>query len=327
MNTLPLNIPDLPCRIIFNSQGSGIHYKYIHAFSVSLPSLTHPHVYPSLEKNVAAHGRPHRSKKHSSILSQAQTNNSLTELNENEPSDLTIKQRLQELADSLVLPPNYLIQLPNDLRLDLNDAAFDLASGPLNHECGVKFGEILMQLSQAWEKADTQGAAEIASLLPSLQDSLTANVEAAIGKRLIRAGRRFASMGQYGQGELQKVAKSMIAAGEALARNSSSAAEQRQPIEETRTLKFGTLQVELTSKKAYIGSIIALVFGTLSWQLSAAVQSIPEDSLQYANDNALLLAKSLRGALLALCYSSAILSGFTMVGLILFGRQLSSEGK
>ncbi|XP_059077279.1 uncharacterized protein LOC131876315 [Cryptomeria japonica] len=119
----------------------------------------------------------------------------------------------------------------------------------------------------------------------------------------------------------------MIAAGEALARNSSSAAEQRQPIEETRTLKFGTLQVELTSKKAYIGSIIALVFGTLSWQFSAAVQSIPEYSLQYANDNALLLAKSLRGALLAICYSSTILSGFTTVGLILFGRQLSSEGK
>ncbi|GLJ24667.1 hypothetical protein SUGI_0471690 [Cryptomeria japonica] len=327
MNTLLLNIPNLPCRIIVNSQGSGIHYKYIHADSVSLPSLTRSRVYPSIEKIVAGHRRPHLSKKHSSILLQAQTNNALTELNENEQSDLTIKQRLQELADSLVLPPNYLIQLPNDLRLDLNDAAFDLASGPMNQECGVKFGEILMQLSQAWEKADTQGAAEIASLLPSLQDSLTANVEAAIGRRLIRAGRRFASMGQYGQGELQKIAKSMIAAGEALARNSSSAAEQRQPIEETRTLKFGTLQVELTSKKAYIGSIIALVFGTLSWQFSAAVQSIPEYSLQYANDNALLLAKSLRGALLAICYSSTILSGFTTVGLILFGRQLSSEGK
>ncbi|XP_059076418.1 uncharacterized protein LOC131072701 [Cryptomeria japonica] len=205
MNTLLLNIPNLPCRIIVNSQGSGIHYKYIHADSVSLPSLTRSRVYPSIEKIVAGHRRPHLSKKHSSILLQAQTNNALTELNENEQSDLTIKQRLQELADSLVLPPNYLIQLPNDLRLDLNDAAFDLASGPMNQECGVKFGEILMQLSQAWEKADTQGAAEIASLLPSLQDSLTANVEAAIGRRLIRAGRRFASMGQYGQGELQKM--------------------------------------------------------------------------------------------------------------------------
>lgn len=327
MNTLLFNIPNFPCKIIVNSQCCGIHYKYIPAYPVSLPSHTHPHVYPSLEKNVAAHGRPHRSKKHNSILLQAQTNNSLTELNENESTDLIIRQRLQELADSLVLPPNYLSQLPNDLRLDLNDAAFDLASGPVNQECGVKFGEILMKLSQAWEKADTQIAAEIASLLPSLEGSLTANVEAAIGKRLIRAGKRFASMGQYGQGELQKIAKSMIAAGEALTRNSSSAAEQQQPIDTTRTLKFGTLQVELTSKKAYIGSIIALAFGILSWQLSASVQSIPEVSLRYANDNALVLAKSLRGALLALCYSSTILSGCTMVGLILFGRQLSSEGK
>lgn len=327
MNTLLLNSPSLPCKITVNSQCSDIRFNHIHAYSVSLPFHIHTREYPSLEKTAEAPGWSRRRKKHSSILSQAQTNNALTELNENEPNDLTIRQRLQELADSLVLPPNYLAQLPNDLRLDLNDAAFDLASGPVNEECGVKFGEILMQLSQAWEKADTQGAGEIATLLPSLQGSLTANVEAGIGKRLIRAGRRFASMGQYGQGELQKIAKSMIAAGEALARNSSSAAEQQQPIEEMRTLKFGTLQVELTSKKAYIGCIIALVFGIISGQLSAAVQSIPEDSLQYANDNALLLAKSLRGALLAICYSSTILSGVTMVGLILLGRQLSSEGK
>ncbi|KAH9307954.1 hypothetical protein KI387_035865, partial [Taxus chinensis] len=229
--------------------------------------------------------------------------------------------------ESLVLPPNYLAELPVDLRLDLNDAAFDLSSGRLNQECGEKFGQILMQLSQAWEKADTQGAAEIATLFPSLQGSLTENIEAAVGKRLIRAGRRFASVGQYGEGELQKISKSMIAAGEALARNSSSATEQEQPIDETRILKFGTLQVELTPKKAYIGSIFALAFGILSWQLSVAVQSTPEDSLQYANGNALLYAKSLRGALLALCYSSTILSGSTMVGLILYGRQLSSKGK
>ena len=31
----------------------------------------------------------------------------------------------------------------------------------------------------------------------------------------------------------------------------------------------------------------------LSWQLSQGIQSIPESSLQYANDNALLLAKVL----------------------------------
>lgn len=65
----------------------------------------------------------------------------------------------------------------------------------------------------------------------------------------------------------------------------------------------------------------------LSWQLGQGVQSIPESSMQYANDNALLLAKSLRGALLVLFFSSGILSAFASVGLVLLGRELSSKSK
>ncbi|KAF9586795.1 hypothetical protein IFM89_039986 [Coptis chinensis] len=80
-----------------------------------------------------------------------------------------------------------------------------------------------------------------------------------------------------------------------------------------------------TPEKAYIGAGISIVFGILSWELSQGIQSIPESSLQYANDNALLLGKSLRGALLAICYSSTILSASATVGLILLGRQLQSE--
>nr|ACF87832.1 unknown [Zea mays] len=41
---------------------------------------------------------------------------------------------LQELADCLILPPKLLAQLPSDLRLDLNDAAFDLSNGPVLDE-------------------------------------------------------------------------------------------------------------------------------------------------------------------------------------------------
>jgi len=273
------------------------------------------------------HGRKNRKKKrrHSPTLSQAQIDNAFTPLDEE--SESFIRQKLQDLADSLVLPPDYLAELPNDLRLDLNDAAFELANGPLKEECGEKFGELLMKLSQAWEKADTRATAEIASSFLYFQGSLTENVKFALGKRLIRAGRRFASMGQYGQGELQKIAKSMVTAGEAMSARSARAIDEQKPIDQARTLKFGSLEVELTSKQAYIGSIIALAFGILSWKLSTGVQSVPKDSLQYANENALLLGNSLRGTLLALCYSCTLLSGVTMVGLFLIGRQLSSEGK
>ncbi|XP_059290864.1 uncharacterized protein LOC132044387 [Lycium ferocissimum] len=97
--------------------------------------------------------------------------------------------------------------------------------------------------------------------------------------------------------------------------------------QQTRTFKFGDLQVELTPGKAYIGATIAIIFSFLSWQLSQGVQSIPESSLQYANDNALLLAKSLRGTLLVMSYASTVLSAFATVGLILLGGQLKSEDK
>ncbi|KAF3672078.1 hypothetical protein T459_30186 [Capsicum annuum] len=41
---------------------------------------------------------------------------------------------LQQVADSFVLPADYFSQLPRDLRLDLNDAAFDLSNGPVKDE-------------------------------------------------------------------------------------------------------------------------------------------------------------------------------------------------
>ncbi|KAB1202517.1 hypothetical protein CJ030_MR8G022032 [Morella rubra] len=147
----------------------------------------------------------------------------------------------------------------------------------------------------------------------------------ALGKRLVSAGQRFQSMGQYGQGELQKIAKVMITTGRLLSASSVSPTAEEQPKVETKMLKFGELQVELTSDKANIGAVIAFGFGILSWQLAQGIESTPESALQYANENALLLAKSLRGTLLALCYSASILSGFTAVGLVLLGRQLKPK--
>ncbi|KAJ1409326.1 hypothetical protein SESBI_22837 [Sesbania bispinosa] len=232
---------------------------------------------------------------------------------------------LQEIADSFDLPPDYFAQLPRDLRLDLNDAAFDLSNGPVLDECGQELGETLLNLSRAWELADTSSSHSLVAKLPLMEASLTGTAKSALGKRLVSAGRRFQSMGQYGQGEPQKIAKAMIAAGKALSASSTSAAIDEQPKEETRVLKFGELQLEITPDKANIGAAIGFVFGILSWEIAQGIQNIPESSLEYANDNALLLAKSLRGALLALFYSSTVLSAFTMVGLILLGIQLKSK--
>nr|DAD20094.1 TPA_asm: hypothetical protein HUJ06_021557 [Nelumbo nucifera] len=121
------------------------------------------------------------------------------------PKSIETQSLLQDLADSFALPPDYLAQLPRDLRLDLNDAAFDLANGPVIDECGQELGETLLNLSRAWELADTSTSCSLASKLPSLEGSLTNNAKSAFGKRLVSAGRRFESMGLYGQGELQRV--------------------------------------------------------------------------------------------------------------------------
>ncbi|XP_021281984.1 uncharacterized protein LOC110414912 [Herrania umbratica] len=238
-----------------------------------------------------------------------------------EPNPQTL---LQEVSDSFDLPSDYFSQLPGDLRLDLNDAAFDLSNGPVIDECGLELGETLLNLSRAWELADTSTSRTLASKLPLLGSSLTDNAKSAFGRRLLAAGRRFQGMGQYGQGELQKIAKAMTAAGKLLSASSVSTTSDEQPKMETRMLKFGDLQLEVTSEKANIGAAIGFVFGILSWQIAQGIQSIPESSLEYANDNALLLAKSLRGALLALFYSSTFLSAFTAIGLVLLGRQYFS---
>ncbi|KAJ4969086.1 hypothetical protein NE237_015787 [Protea cynaroides] len=241
------------------------------------------------------------------------------------PGSLNVQSLLQELVDCFALPPDYFAQLPNDLRLDLNDAAFDLSNGRVLDECGQELGETLLNLSRAWELADTSTACSIVSKLPSLEASLTENAKSAFGKRLASAGRRFESMGEYGQGELQRIAKAMIKTGRLLSATPVTTTTDERPRQESRMFKFGELQVEFTPDKAFIGAAFGFAFGILSWELSQGIQSIPESSLQYANDNALLLAKSLRGALLALCYSSTLLSGFASVGLILLGIQLKSK--
>ncbi|XP_078446089.1 LOW protein: ammonium transporter 1-like protein [Wolffia australiana] len=233
-----------------------------------------------------------------------------------------LRPLLQEIAESFKLPAEYLEKLPQDLRIDLNDAAFDLANGPVLDECGQEVGGLFSSLARSWEKAETSTSSSIASELPLLEANLNDSVKSATGRRLLSAGRRFQGMGHYGNGELLRIGRAMVEAGKVLSASPATSAGQK-PQTEVKMFKFGDLQVKLTPQKANIGAAIGLGFGILSWVLGQGVQSIPESSLQYANDNALLLAKSLRGALLAMTYSSAVLSSFTAVGLVLLSRQLS----
>ncbi|KAM0992410.1 hypothetical protein ACFX2I_010576 [Malus domestica] len=133
-----------------------------------------------------------------------------------QPNGPNFQSFLQELAVSIHfpfrirsltfdLPPDYFAQLPNDLRLNLNDAAFDLSNGRVVDECGQELGETLLNLSRAWEQADTSTSHALASKLPGSLIQELISVIIAFGKHLVSAGRRFQSMGQYGQGELQKV--------------------------------------------------------------------------------------------------------------------------
>ncbi|MED6189499.1 hypothetical protein PIB30_096526 [Stylosanthes scabra] len=253
-------------------------------------------------------------------FSLTQSDSSNSKSIEPDPSAL-----LQQISDSFDLPSDYFAQLPRDLRLDLNDAAFNLSNGPVLDECGQELGEILLNIARAWERADTSTSYSLVAKLPSMEENLTGSAKSALGKRLVSAGRRFQSMGQYGQGEPQQIAKAMIAAGKALSAISTSEGIDEKPKEETRMLKFGELQLEITPDKANIGAVIGVVFGILSFEIAKGIENIPESSLQYANDNALLLAKSLRGALLALFYSSTVLSAFTTIGLVLLGIQLRSK--
>ncbi|KAK9075040.1 hypothetical protein SSX86_003359 [Deinandra increscens subsp. villosa] len=236
---------------------------------------------------------------------------------------------LQELADSFNLPSDYFSQLPRDLRLDLNDAAFDLSNGPVMEQCGQELGTTLLNISRAWESADTLTSTALVNNLPPLFNSLTGNNKSGktLGKRLTSAGRRFQSMGQYGQGELQRISKAMISTGKLLSSTPISEETNEESKGETRMFKFGELQVELTREKAYIGAVIGFVYGIISWELSQGIQNISEGTFQYANENALLIAQSLRGTLLVVFYGSTILSGFATIGLLLLSRDLKSGKK
>uniref|UniRef100_A0ACD5Z4N8 Uncharacterized protein n=1 Tax=Avena sativa TaxID=4498 RepID=A0ACD5Z4N8_AVESA len=231
-----------------------------------------------------------------------------------DPDEEPVLPLLQELADCLVLPPKFLSLLPRDLRLDLNDAAFDLSNGPVLNECGQEVGDLMLDLAKAWEMADTSASNNLAKKLPSMAPYLTASAKSAFGKRLASAGNKFQTMGQYGNGEFKKISETMIKIGKVLSKRPVIQAEV-QAMKEKRKLKFGELPFELTAQNAYIGAGIGLVFGFFSWQLAQGVQSSPDDT------------QSLKVALLVLGYTSTALSLAAAVGLVVLALQMSPEDK
>ncbi|KAL9255610.1 hypothetical protein AKJ16_DCAP22785 [Drosera capensis] len=240
----------------------------------------------------------------------------------------TPESLLQELADSLDLPADYFAKLPKDVRRRHLDAAADVLCGGdyffkvngewdrefislgVFDECGQELGETLMELSRAWFSADTSTSHSLARKLPSLASSL----EDTFGLRLISAGAKFRSTGVYGHGELQKISEAMISAGRALCRSSSFTALPEQ-IPETKTikLKLGEFEIEITPALADDIARGMILLGSGCWIISLAIQSVPVSSLQFPNDNALQLAKSVKGALLVVLYWASIWSAISSI--------------
>nr|GMC77222.1 exosome complex component CSL4 [Ipomoea batatas]GME18473.1 exosome complex component CSL4 [Ipomoea batatas] len=57
--------------------------------------------------------------------------------------------------------------------MKLNDAAFDLSNGQVKTECGEDLGETLLNISRAWEQADTSTSTALMKMVPQLAGSLT----------------------------------------------------------------------------------------------------------------------------------------------------------
>ncbi|CAI5531627.1 unnamed protein product [Closterium sp. Naga37s-1] len=226
------------------------------------------------------------------------------------------------------LDADFFSSLPRDLQVDLDDAVFDLTNGNVLAECGPAVSAALSALSAALTASEGARAAAAAAVA-GLRDAAAklppgGRERAVLGRRLRAAGRRFTGMGAYAQGKAAQLGKAMAAAGEAVAAGCTD--DGASNFDAVRTFKLGPLAVDVTPSKALTGAAIAAAFAVVSWQLVTGLQAVDESSLAYANDNALILALSLRGTLLVMGYGSCLLSAFAAAGLLALARDLSSQG-
>ncbi|GBG72187.1 hypothetical protein CBR_g11120 [Chara braunii] len=240
------------------------------------------------------------------------------------PDESEVRASLGEISDSLrSISTDFMRKLPSDLQVDIKDAAFILSSGQVALECGEQSGAALTQLANALEAGDRTSAAAAASLLPEAVATLDPGSAErnALGKRLKAAGRRFTGTGSYGDGELLKIGRALISAGEIVAQGCKEAGP-RTPSIASRTLKFGSLEVAITRERAFTGAAVSVGFGLISLWLTRGLQGTNQD-LDYANQNAVSVALSLRGTLLAMGYYSSALAALVAVGLVALGIQVN----
>lgn len=222
--------------------------------------------------------------------------------------------------------PELLATLPNDLKVDLSDAAFAINNADPSYEVGEAAGNVLVQLGQSLEKFDMQGAADslsaLAEIIPSLPHA--GRERAYIGRRIGAAGKRFGGMGSYGNGVIQTISKEMQAASEKLLEGFKG--KEKGDLLPRQKFKFGPVDVEVTAGGAFTGAAVAAVFGLLSWQAASVLQAA-DVAENISNDRAALVTQSLHGVLLAFSFSSAFLSALLTFGLIGLGIKLSSQGE
>lgn len=232
-----------------------------------------------------------------------------------------IRKALKDLEASISgLDGDIFKSLPQDLLADLKDAGFTLSSGALGRECGEDIRAAVTQLGSSLEAANSAQAGAALRALPSLVAELPpgGGARAALGRRLSTAGRKFRSMGAYGKGELAKIAGAFTTAGETLSAGCTEDPEAAKIDYSSRTLKFGSLQVDVTPSSAFAGAAIAALLGALSWQLAVGTSATSGSGADVA------LAVSLQGALSSLLYGFSAFAAVSTVGLLALGAQLST---
>ena len=156
--------------------------------------------------------------------------------------------------------------LPSDLRVDASDAAFDLSRGNLPGECGQAAADALTSLSQIFlglskdvpplSKATSALVTSVETLPPKSSERL------AVAKRIRSAGNRLAGMGAFNGGQAVRLGKAMVAAADVIAAAGGIEVESQVDVSQpVRTLRFGSLAVELTPGSTRAGAAVAVVFG------------------------------------------------------------------
>jgi len=253
-----------------------------------------------------------------------------TEDKEGQPeTDAKIQSQLEKLATVFEsLDESYLKKLPNDLQVQVRDAAFAVTSGSLQRTCGDVAADSLSELGRALEAMNAAACAlcvrnvsEAALQLPPYS-----SYRLAVATRLRSAGRQLSAPGVSGGEELQRVSQAFLDAADVLGDGCTDKTDEPLPEGAKRSFKMIGQEVVLDTGRAYTGAIVSILFGVINWKLADNLRLWQQED-KFNNDNANMLAQSLRGFLITLTTASTGLSFIAAVGLVVLGLQLSSQAK